>query len=220
MKPPPSVLSWCLGAACTLRLVAPLVAQAPDQQPATRVPLPHPDIPPPVIPPEPTAWGILWLEVLAVVALLGLLAWLLFLRRTAPAKESVSAIKLALTQLDELKEKLSAMAPDEVAHRVSVILRAYLQSRYAVPAPFRTTEELYGSEVIEARLGLRERFGPIAELYDRIEFSPQPATREDCARLIDEAAHVLKDEKRYGAGALPPPLHPRPPQLPAAPNGA
>ena len=125
---------------------------------------------------------------------------------------------MALGRLDALKLELDRLTLDELAHRVSVILRDYLQARYGVPAPYRTTQELYGDSAIQAREGLRERFGPVADFYDRLEFAPQPATRADGEKLIEDAVRALGDEKRYNPSSYPPPLQlarTAPPPLPS-----
>ena len=208
--------SWCLPP-CLWWLAAPLFAQLPGQQ-QDLIPLPHPEIPPPAVPPAPESWWLLVAGVLAAVMLVMLVVWLLFLRKSHASEEAVSPLKLALTRLGGLQQELDHLPSDEIAHRVSVILRDYLQARYAVPAPYRTTQELYGDRVIQAREGLRERFGPVAEFYDRLEFAPQPATRADSEMLIADALRALRDEKRYAPGAFPPPLPKAPPSLPFMPT--
>lgn len=190
---------WLLG------LLLPLRAQLPGQAPDV-TPLPHPQIAPPEVPPVPVSW---WLVVGGIVLALGLLAlvvWLLFLRKSEIAAVTVPPLKKALASLESLQQQVDQLAPGDVAHQVSVILREYLQGRYALPAPYRTSEELYSASAIQARNGLRERFGPVAELYDRLEFAPQPATSADSAKLIEDAFQVLRDERRHVPGSIPPPL--------------
>jgi hypothetical protein len=196
----------------------PLVAQTP-LPPGDDTRLPHPDIPPPIVPVD-TAWTWWILGAVLVVALLlfGLVLWLLFMRKPEQVAEPITPLKAALTRLESLQGEVNQLVPPEIAHRVSVIVRDYLQARYAVPAPFRTTEELYGASAIQAREGLRERFGPVAAFYDRIEFAPQPSTRDDCLLLIEEAVRALRDEKRYAPGSHSPSLHQPPPSLPFMPT--
>jgi hypothetical protein len=208
--------SWCIPP-CFWWLGIPLLGQAQEPQPDL-VPLPHPDIPPPAVPSPPEAWWLLVGGVVAALALVILVIWLLFLRKSHDSPEMVSPLKTALNRLAALQPELDRLSPDEVAHRVSVTLRDYLQARYAVPAPYRTTQELYGERAIQARDGLRDRFGPVAEFYDRLEFAPQPASRTDCEMLIADALRALRDEKRYTPGATPPPLPKGPPSLPFVPT--
>jgi hypothetical protein len=150
----------------------------------------------------------------AIVALGALVVWLLFLRKAAEPEEPVPPLKRALGRLDALQAELERVTPDELGHRVSVILRDYLQARYGVPAPYRTTQELYGDTAIQAREGLRDRFGPVAEFHDRLEFAPQPATQADCVKLIEDARRALRDEKRYASTGTFPPLVPKTPNAP------
>lgn len=163
-------------------------------------------------------WWPIVLGAVAVLFLLGLVIGLLFLLRKDTPQQAVSPLKIALGRLEELQGSLSKLPPSEVAHQVSLILRDYLQGRYAVPAPYRTSEELYGAKAIQAREGIAERFAPIAELQDRIEFAPAPTTLADSTRLVDQALQVLKDEKRYSPGVMPPPVPKDPPSLPFVPT--
>ncbi len=204
---------WLAHSVCWAAM--PLLGQAPEQD---LIPLPHPEIAPPVVPTEPVSWWLPIAGIVTAVVLGGLVLWLLFLRKSEAQAETVSPLKRALGRLEALQQELDSLTPDELAHRVSVILREYLQARYGVPAPYRTTQELYGNSAIQAREGLRDRFGPVAEFYDRLEFAPQPASRADSAKLIDEATRALQDEKRYVPGASPPPLQKGPPPLPFMPT--
>jgi hypothetical protein len=196
----------------------PVFGQIPGMPEQDLVPLPHPEIAPPVVPTEPVSWWLPIAGIVTAVVLTGVIVWLLFLRKSHAEVEAVSPLKRALSRLEVLQQELDVLTPDELAHRVSVILREYLQARYGVPAPYRTTQELYGNSAIQAREGLRDRFGPVAEFYDRLEFAPQPASRTDSARLIEEAMRALQDEKRYVPGASPPSLTKGPPPLPFMPT--
>jgi hypothetical protein len=208
--------SWWWKALALSCAVTPLRGQMPGGQ--DLVPLPHPDIAPPVVPPEPVSWWFPVAGIVTAVVLMGLVLWLLLRRKSEAHVEVISPLKRALTGLEELQQAIDSLTPDELAHRVSVILRKYLQARYGVPAPYRTTQELYGNSAIQAREGLRDRFGPVAEFYDRLEFAPQPATRADSMQLIENAMRALRDEKRYVPGATPPPLPDGSPNLPFMPT--
>ena len=187
----------------------PLQAQraAPPQAPLT--PLPHPEIAPPVVPPLA---GPIWPVALSAVVgllLLALVLWLLFRRKSHAVKQPEPPLQRATALLKSLQGRLDGMSAGDAAHEVSVILRDYLQARYAVPAPYRTTQELYGNpKNAQAREDLRERFQPVAEFYDKLEFAPQPASRAECEKLIASALEVLHGEKPAAEtpAKLPPPL--------------
>ena len=198
-------------------MAAALQAQMPGQGPEP-IPLPHPEIAPPEVPPAPVALWLIFLGIVAVISLLALVIGLLFLLRKETPRETVSPLKLALSRIEALQKQLVDLPPSETAHQVSLILRDYLQGRYSVPAPFRTSEELYGASAIQGRDGITERFGPISELHDRLEFAPQPTTVADSTRLVEQALQVLRDEKRYSPGVMPPPAPKDPPSVPFVPT--
>ncbi len=211
------ILAFAWSGVFTVLITARLQAQLPGQAPEP-IPLPHPDLAPPEVPPAPVAWWLIALGIVAVLILLGVVIALLFRLRKEVPRETVSPLKVALDRLEGMQWELSRLPPSEAAHRVSVILRDYLQARYSVPAPYRTSEELYSTQAIQAREGIRERFGPVAEFHDRMEFAPQPATLADCTKLMEEALQVLRDEKRYSPSTTPPPIPKNPPSLPFVPT--
>lgn len=169
---------------------------APKEGPKL-TPLPHPDIAEPALL-EP---GVApWIIVLAVVGLAGLLAlfvWLLFRKRPAIIPEQTPPLTLALEHMEKLRGQVDHLPPSELAHQVSVILRDYQFGRYSLPAPYRTSEELYGDQSTVQRTELKQRFGPIAAIYDRLEFAPVPATKGESLDLIEAAVQALREEKRY-----------------------
>jgi hypothetical protein len=75
-----------------------------------------------------------------------------------------------------------------------MIIREYQAARYAVPAPFRTREEIY--EKTEALPGgpQRTRFAPLAMSCDRIAFAPSPTTPAEAEALVKSAVEALREE--------------------------
>jgi len=184
-----------------LVLSAPAFAQqVPDgMQPPGPPPLPHPEIPPPLPLPEHVS---VWL-VVGVLVLLGLLVTgiilLLFGRKAAGPVPSRRPIKEALRALKDLRNKADVLPPSEVGHGVSEILRRFYEARYGIPAPFRTSQELFpkvdlNQEPLRRRLW-RERYEPLAAIYDALSYAPVPATSADATRLIDDAIHKLEEER-------------------------
>jgi hypothetical protein len=190
-----------------LQLSALVFAQAPAGAPPKLTPLPFPDVARPPLPAEPTPWLVVIGGGLLITGLVALLLWLLFkLPRLSHPRPSPLARATAL--LEELKTHLGAMPAGEVSHHVSVILRDYMEGRYDVPALARTTPELYERNANALLNSLRERFSPVAAMYDRLSFAPQAASREDAASLVESALLVLRNEKSNlpAAISVPPPL--------------
>lgn len=175
-----------------------LLAQFPGASP-----LPHPELPPPGAVEAPLPWWIPWAVGLALLFLTGLTVWLLTRQKPLPVAPPRQPWSSAFRALSELKTRLSAIPPQDMSHRVSQVLRRYLQERYAVPAPARTTHEIFdgtrerlpGVPIPRAQGVWRERFEPVARLCDDISFMPAPHTQEESAALIDQALARLQEEK-------------------------
>ncbi|MDB6140165.1 MAG: hypothetical protein JWO94_3237 [Verrucomicrobiaceae bacterium] len=174
--------------------------EAPENSLPFGVPsLPDPEVPaPPPLPEHVSPW-----LVIGVLLLLGLLVTgttlLLFGLKAAGSPGSKRPVRDALRALKELRNHLDVVKPAEAAHEVSEILRRFYQARYSIPAPFRTSQELFpnvdlSQEPLRRRLW-RERYEPLAAVYDKLSYAPVQATREDVVRLIDEATQKLDEER-------------------------
>lgn len=176
------------------------LAQLPGGAPAPE-PLPHPEIPPPhAIDPGVPLW--VWIVTGAVlVALIALLLGIL-LRKPAATKGSTERpLKKATRALKDLRNRADVIAPAEVGHEVSVILRRYYLERHGIPAPCQTSEELFppvdrNDEPIRRRKW-RERFEPLAAFYDALAYAPLPATKHDALKLVDDALAKLEEERLH-----------------------
>ena len=185
-----------LFALCSL----PLLAQMPMQQ-GGPPPLPHPDILPPV--PVGLSWP-LWLVLLASAAGLGvvlLILWL-FMAKKAPQGLPVKRpLKEALHAMKALRAKAEVLSPSEVGHLVSELLRRYYLERYGIPAPFKTSEELFPAGSLEQeplrRRAWRERFESLAALYDSLSYAPLPATKTEALALVETAIVKLEEERLH-----------------------
>ena len=184
------MLSWISQFAFFAQMPAP---QGQDAAPPP-VPLPHPEIAPPV---ELPGGLPLWVVISAALFILGLVVlvlWLLFKPRPSAPPPPRQPIKTALKALRELRVGAGDVPPPEIGHRVSEILRCYFMARYSVPALFRTTPELF-ADTAESRREWRERFGPLAEIYDQIAFAPQPFTQAQAQSLIENAINRMEEER-------------------------
>lgn len=166
-------------------------------------PLPHPELPPPDSVSLPPPWWIPWAAVLLLCLLIALIVWLLVRPKEAPATPLRQPWSSACRALNDLRTRVQTIPPQDVSHRISQILRRYLQERYQVPAPARTTREIFaqkmdrqpGMPVPRAQGMWRERFEPVAHLCDEISFMPAPRTEEESIMLIDQALARMEEEK-------------------------
>jgi hypothetical protein len=181
-----------------LFITSTLLAQFPGAPP-----LPHPELPPPDSVELPPPWWILWAMGLGLVLLIALIVFLLTRPKetpTAPVRQPWSS---AFRALNDLRSRIQSIPPQDISHRVSQILRRYLQERYAVPAPARTTHEIFdgtperlpGVPIPRAQGVWRERFEPVAHLCDDISFMPAPRTHDESTALIDQALARMQEEK-------------------------
>ena len=175
-----------------------LLAQFPGPPP-----LPHPQLPPPESVEVPPPWWIPWAAALLLVLLIALIVWLLVRPKHLPPAPPRQPWSAAFRALNDLRTRAQAIPPQDMGHRVSQVLRRYLQERYAVPAPSRTTHEIFdgkaerlpGVPVPRAQGLWRERFEPVAHLCDDISFMPAPRTQEESTLLIDQALARMQEEK-------------------------
>jgi hypothetical protein len=182
------------------------ISTGAPKEPPNLTPLPHPDIAKPaMLELGPSLWIIIP-AVIGLLVVLVLFVWLLFRKRPAIMAPQIPPLKQALERMESLRAQVEQLPPPEVAHRVSVILRDYQFGRYALPAPFRTSEELYGDPSTMNREELRQRFAPISAIYDRIEFAPALATKVESLDLIEAAIEALHEEKRYQDAPAPNPV--------------
>ena len=166
-------------------------------------PLPHPELPPPDTVQLPPAWWIPWAVALLLGLLIALVIWLLIRPKQSPPTPQRQPWSSAFRALNDLRTRIQSIPPQDMSHRISQILRRYLQERYAVPAPARTTREIFDGktnrlpgEPVPRSQGLwRERFEPVAHLCDDISFMPAPRTEEESTMLIDQALARMQEEK-------------------------
>jgi hypothetical protein len=162
-------------------------------------PLPHPEIP---APPEVAA-GLSWPLVIGtgLAGLLGvmLLIWLIFKPKALSAIMVEKPLRQALKALIKLRSQVDVQPASHIAAEVSATLRRYFLLRYGMPAPYRTTQELYpqGDHQQEGlrRMQWRERFSDLATVYDAMEFSATQVSVAEVTQLLDAAIARLEEER-------------------------
>jgi|GEM_PF-4176253 len=212
-----------LGAACTALLTVQQAAAQDLMMPGEEEKYPYPETinELPLIR-EPLPWWAWGLIGLTAAGALALLLWLIFRRRPARPARLPDPKKMALHKLQSLRDEVEKIGAPEAAHQVSLIIREYQQGVYQVPAPYRTSEELYQTGPRQTHEHARQRFGKIADFLDKLAFAPQPSSTFEVKKLIEEAIITVENNTPPplmllgipGAGAARPPV--QPPPLPVA----
>jgi hypothetical protein len=202
------------------------MAQAATNQTATLTPANdlRPIKPPVRLPGE---WAWLWWT-LAAVALVAIVAtWWLRRRRKPAAAASVPVIPPHVRARQRLAEALRFISePDRFCTAVSHTLRVYLEERFHLHAPERTTEEflieLQASPALnEAQKKSLQQFLQSCDLVKFARFEPTETVlrelHESALRLVDETQFNSATAIQSGPNPIPPPLPPVPPVPPAMP---
>lgn len=158
-------------------------------------PLPHPELPdPPVVGPQ-TAWWVFVVACVVVVLILAVVAWFLLRPLPTAAEPPARPWQKAMDRLREIRGLTGVLAHADVAGQVSETLRAYFMDRYKIPAPFRTSQEIFvRGEIPQASVRMR-RFAPLAEIWDLLAFAPVPSTQAEAEGLVDNAIRSLEEDR-------------------------
>jgi len=178
------------------------------------------DIKPPVALPDPLAWLWWTLAALAVIAVV-LTVWFL-LRRKRLAPHVAIVIPPHVRAKEKLAEALRFISdPKLFCTMVSDTARVYLEERFNLRAPERTTEEF----LIELRTSphltrdQKQSLGAFLESCDLVKFARFEPTEQALRELHDSALRLV-DETQFEVVAVPiiqPPAQAPPPLPPAAP---
>lgn len=171
-----------------------LLAQAAPAGPPLQ-PLPHPELPEVFIPPAPTPVWMFIVGVLLLVAMLSLVLWLLLRPRPPEDAPPRRPWKNAMQALKELSSRVRSQPPGVTSAEVSEILRQYFLARYKIPAPFRTTHELFHGGSIPGTSHRLHKYAPLADLWDQLSFAPVPASNDEAAELLMKAINYLEEDR-------------------------
>lgn len=170
-----------------------LAQQAQPKGPPLQ-PLPHPELPTVELPPPGYPAWLYLAGAALVVALLALIIWLLMRPARGIPVEPKRPFQNALRALRDIHARAAAQKPGDTSAQVSAVLRTYFWERYHIPAPFRTTKELFRGDSIPATSQRLHRYQPLADLWDRLSFAPVPATAQEAVKLVEQAlAHLEED---------------------------
>jgi len=172
----------------------PLAQAQPPAAPPPQ-PLPHPELPDPSLVFPGMPWWVYAAAGTVIVALLGLVLWLLLRPRKAAPPEPKKPWQAAMRRLRDLASAASTQPPGDIAAGVSETLRGYFLDRYHIPAPFRTTQEIFQRDGIPATSQRLHRYAPLADLWDQLAFAPVPANRTESAALLEKAISFLEEDR-------------------------
>ena len=162
------------------------------------------------IEPEPARWG--WVIAFVIVGMAALAGAGLALRGVVRRREEARLHpplppphETALAELARIRESglLDEGRTAEYTDRVSDVLRLYLEERFALPAPDRTTEEFL-DEVARAPILDRERKRFLAEYLaqcDLVKFAAHLPGRRELDELFGSSVRFV--EETAGARAAP-----------------
>jgi hypothetical protein len=161
------------------------------------------------LPPQSASWRWFLLTVVAAVACAFAAACALRARSRRGARRQAEAQRppaheVALSELRKIRESgiLEDGRVSEYTDLVSDVLRRYLEARYALPAPGRTTEEFLDVMAREPVLD-RERKKFLAEYLaqcDLVKFAAQEPGRRELEGLFDSSVTFVR-ETADGPGA-------------------
>lgn len=174
------------------------------------------DILPPVSVPASLKRLVPWMYAGAgVLALAGIISWLIRKRKTSPKRREQESIKrppheVAYELLERLsKEDLIARGLiKEYYYRITDIIRHYIEGRFGLLAPERTTEEFllemaHTNKLNDTHKLLIQEFLEQSDMVKYARYGPSKAeiqeTYDAAKRLIDETRECL-EEKEVIAG--------------------
>ncbi len=130
---------------------------------------------------------------------------------TEPVQEILPAWQIAYNDLESLKELdlISKGSIKEYYYRLSNIVRQYIENRFKLMAPERTTEEFLTEMMVTDRLtgDHKELVGNFLEHCDMVKFAAYgPDSREiensfnSAKKLVDETKETIEKETSVEAG--------------------
>lgn len=171
-------------------------------------PLPIKDIAPPVEIPWPP-WLIACIALVAILALAGLIALLVWWLKKRPAAPPPTPGQIAARELEKLRREVTTLQPFDFSVRVSDVLRSYIGAEYQLHAREQTSPEFLAAIAHSPKFydADRQLLAEFLEHCDLIKFARIDATAEDSTRLLQSAISFVQAS----------PLTHLPPPLPGSP---
>jgi hypothetical protein len=143
-----------------------------------------------------------WLVAGALVALAALWWLVRYCRATLAARQRVTAVRTAHTDALAELERLFALIDTEqsrpYAIESSAIIRRYIEARFDLSAPRRSTEEFLIEAQHSPKLagGYQVLLGEFLKVCDLLKFARTFANRTELHRLHDAAVRFVKETHR------------------------
>lgn len=175
---------------------APMTPPAPGEEPQVPepTPLPHPDLPPPELPTTNPDYTWLWILGTCLSMAILVLGWALLRSHATSPPPLPKARRDALQALRKLRAQADVTPPRDTASGVSAIVRNYLLIAYEVPAPRRTSRELF--HLLDSPKQIRS-LAPLGDLWDRLSYGPPVDSPAEALTLIDKAIAHLEAEPEH-----------------------
>lgn len=147
----------------------------------------------------PSGW--LWLGYLAVllVAIVAALALARWLRRPPAGPAAPSADAVALAALERARAWMTPTQAEKFGTAVSSAVREYIEARFDVSAPRRTTEEFLRDLTREPAADLASHVSKLEELLrrmDLVKFAREPLDEPQMEGLLDSARNFVTRTRR------------------------
>lgn len=163
-------------------------------------------IKPPVDIPDPWLW--LWVLLSGLAATILVLIIVGFFRRKKAQEIAAVVIPPHVRAKQRLAEALRLIGdPNQFCTEVSQTLRLYLEERFTLRAPERTTEEFLVELQNSKHLTLDQKLslGEFLQSCDLVKFARHEPTESDLRQLHDSALRLV-DETQFEPLNTPPPL--------------
>ena len=145
--------------------------------------------------PLPHNWWWLW-SLLILAAVLALVYWLWKRRQPTDASNAPAPptpYELAIRALQQLREENPPV--EEFYTRLSDIVRHYLEGRFYLHAPERTTEEFLYEVTQDNALAQEHKdlLGPFLQESDLVKFARHHPEQSDMQRALEAAEKFVRD---------------------------
>lgn len=145
--------------------------------------------------PFPSSALLLWV-VVAVLLLVSIGAWLLRrARRPAATPAPPGASAVALDALDRARQWMSPDQAERFGIAVSSAVRQYIEARFDVSAPRRTTEEFLRDLLEDPSPALSPHAGRLGDLLQRmdlVKFAREPLNETEMEGLLTTARSFVQ----------------------------